>query len=147
MRCALQVHPAEVKEGVLSLNTSFTYDAQVAAFCTLQSQIGRRAPALVALKWSDVCFVKQAALLPDGSGLHAFGAVLKLRAEKVIDTHNSTLIVLDVSGDTHLADEALLTPSMQLLNLAVGMGAVDRKALLTTGVGEELPILPQAYEW
>jgi hypothetical protein len=136
-----------VKAGVLDLDIDFTYDAQVAAFCTVESQIGRRAPALLRLQWGDVWFVKQAVMLGNNAGIHAFGCVLKIRAEKVIDTHNSTLIIFDVAGDSHLQEELLLTPSMQLLNLAVVMGVVKAADILTTAVGDQLPKVAGAADW
>jgi hypothetical protein len=144
---AVQVNPAEVKEGVQNLNISFTYDAQVAAFSLMESQIGRRGPALASLMWNDVRFVKQAIKVKNGTLIHAFGCVLLLRNEKVHDEHNTRLILFDVSGDDAILDEVLLSPSMQLLNLAVGMGVIDAGALETTPVGEAVAMNPESPNW
>jgi hypothetical protein len=143
----VQVHPAEVKAGILALDTAFTYDAQVAAFCSIECMIGRRGPAMVSMKWSDVAFVKQAVKLPDGSMVHAFGCVLRFRAEKALDIHNSTKILLDVSGDQAILEEMLLFPSMQLLNLALGLGVVDAASVVSCPVGETLPMVAAAEDW
>ena len=144
----VQVHPAEVREGVQQqLDISFSYDAQVASFCLLESQMGRRAPALAGLQWGDVKFVKQAVLLKDGLLVHAFGCALKLRNEKVVDEHNSCVIVFDSSGDNTLLDEILLSVPRAMVNLAVGMGVIDAKALEATPVAEVLPMIPGSSEW
>jgi hypothetical protein len=143
----LQVRPAEVRAGVEQLDIRFTYDAQVAAYCLLQTTMGRRAPSIAALRWGDVRFVKQAVRLPDRSMVHVFGCALVVRQDKVIDEHNSSVIVLDASGDAACVNDTAMTPSMQLLNLAHGMGVIDGAALQTTPVGGEVPKTAGSDKW
>lgn len=146
---AWQVHPSEVRAGIATLDIAMSYDAMVAAFVCIETQTGRRGPSWQWLQWRDVIFVKQATQTPVSGGevVHLFGACLVLRNEKVVDTHSSRVLVFDASGDDTALDDLLLVPSMQLLNVAVGMGVVDPEQLLATPIGAEVAKAAGSDDW
>ena len=141
------MYPQEVKDGVNACNVSFVRDAQMAAFALLESVTGRRLPALVSLQWKDVHFVMQAAQLPTGEVIQVPGVVLNLQAEKVVDLHNSRLVILDSTADDQVVNEAHLHPPLNLLNLALAYGVVSQEAFANCKVGDEIPKVAGTGSW
>ena len=115
----MQIFPAEIRKGCSKLGYKTLRHVVLAAFATLEGVTGRRQPSLAHLKWSDVRFVKTAALQRDGRLIHVFGVVMRFVHEKVDDVHGTRIVVLDPTGDSnYLEEQYLVSSGMGLLHNA-----------------------------